>query len=359
MKFMIDGHLDLGMNAIEWNRDLTKTVDEIRVIERNLSDKLDRGKGTVSLPVLREGNIGLVVATQIARYVTPESTLPGYNSPEIAWGITQAQLAWYRAMEGLGEMFQINDRVGLESHIDLWLNDLSDKYSKPIGYILSLEGADSLVNISYLEKSYANGLRVCGPAHYGPGRYAAGTGEKDGFTKLGKELLREMDALDMILDITHLTDKGFTEALELYKGAVWASHHNCRTHVCHQRQLSDDQLKMLIDRGAVIGGAFDAWMLVDNWKRGVDDPTVRKVYMELIIDHFDHICQLAGNVDHIAIGSDLDGAFGLEQSPCDLDTISDLQSLEKHLSERGYTHEDIEKIFYKNWLRFLRNAWKE
>lgn len=355
--FMIDSHLDLAMNAIEWNRDLRKTVYEIRSREVGMTDKLDRAKGVVALPELRKGNIGLVVATQIARYVEAGSALPGWNSPEIAWGISQAQLAWYRAMEDHGEMVQITNLAELEKHLKLWFDTTVPNEHKPVGYILSLEGADSFVKLSYLEKAYAYGLRACGPAHYGPGRYAAGTGMTDGLTAAGKELVREMDSLNMILDVTHLTDKGFEEATAIFKGPVWASHHNCRKLVDHQRQLTDDQIRVLIERDAVIGGVFDTWMLCDNWVRGVDDPKERGINIEKVVDHFDHICQLAGNSLHIAIGSDLDGAYGKEQSPYDLEDISDLQSLRGILSRRGYSSEDIENIFYKNWLRFLRKAW--
>lgn len=355
--FMIDSHLDLAMNAIEWNRDLRKTVYEIRNREVGMTDKLDRAKGVVALPELRKGNIGLVVATQIARYVEAGSTLPGWNSPEIAWGISQAQLAWYRAMEDHGEMVQITNLPELEKHIALWFDASVPNQNKPVGYILSLEGADSLVRLSYLEKAYAYGLRACGPAHYGPGRYAAGTGMTDGLTAAGKDLVKEMDALNMILDVTHLTDKGFEEAIAIFKGPVWASHHNCRKLVDHQRQLTDDQIKVLIERDAVIGGVFDTWMLCDNWVRGVDDPKERGINIEKVVDHFDHICQMAGNSLHIAIGSDLDGAYGKEQSPYDLEDIADLQSLRGILTRRGYSSEDIENIFYKNWLRFLRKAW--
>lgn len=355
--FMIDCHLDLAMNAIEWNRDLRKTVNEIRSRELGMTDKLDRAKGVVALPELRKGHIGLVVATQIARYVEAGSALPGWNSPEIAWGISQAQLAWYRTMEDHGEMVQITNSDELEKHLKLWFDTTVPNENKPVGYILSLEGADSFVKLSYLEKAYAYGLRACGPAHYGPGRYAAGTGMTDGLTAAGKELVKEMDALNMILDVTHLTDKGFEEATAIFKGPVWASHHNCRKLVDHQRQLTDDQIRVLIEREAVIGGVFDTWMLCDNWVRGVDDPKERGINIEKVVDHFDHICQLAGNSLHIAIGSDLDGAYGKEQSPYDLEDISDLQSLRGILSRRGYSSEDIENIFYKNWLRFLRKAW--
>jgi membrane dipeptidase len=345
------------MNAIEWNRDLKKTVYQIRSREEGMTDKLDRAKGVVALPELRKGNIGLVVATQIARYVEPGSALPGWNSPEIAWGISQAQLAWYRSMEDQGEMVQITNLEQMEKHLALWFDKSLPDHTKPVGYILSLEGADSFVNISYLEKAYSYGLRACGPAHYGPGRYAAGTGMTDGLTAQGKELVKEMDNLNMILDVTHLTDKGFEEALSIFKGPVWASHHNCRALVNHQRQLTDDQIKVLIERNAVIGGVFDTWMLTDNWVRGVDDPKERGINLEKVVDHYDHICQIAGNINHIAIGSDLDGAYGKEQSPYDLEDIADLQNLKGILSRRGYSSADIEHIFYKNWLSFLRKAW--
>ncbi|HEY2650193.1 MAG TPA: membrane dipeptidase [Puia sp.] len=356
--FIMDAHLDLAMNAMEWNRDLKQTVVQLRDREKGLTDKPDRERNVVSLPALREGKIGLVVATQIARYVREGSPLPGWHSPEQAWAQTQGQLAWYRAMVEQGEMIQITDGESLENHIKRWTEDTNADTDKPIGFILSLEGADSLVSISYLEKAYGYGLRALGPAHYGEGRYAGGTGTEDGFSEAGKSLLKEMDSLHMILDVTHLTDTGFSQATEIYKGPVWASHHNCRTLVKNQRQLTDDQIKILIERGAVIGGVLDAWMLADGWIRGVSLPRAMGVNLNRLIDHYDHICQIAGNVDHIAIGSDLDGAFGTEQSPFDLNSISDLQKLPALLSLRGYADADIQKILHGNWLRFLRKAWK-
>src|SRR5665647_358764 len=202
--FVFDAHLDLAMNAIEWNRDLTRPLSEIRQREMHMKDKPDRGKGTVCLPELRKGGIGLVVATQLARYAPEGSSLAGWNSPQQAWAMTQGQLSWYREMEVLGEMVQITDLMGLESHLKLWENrDIPDE-TKPVGYILSLEGADSLIDISYLHKAYANGLRAVGLSHFGPGRYAPGTKMEGGLTNAGFELLKEMEMLNMILDVTHL-----------------------------------------------------------------------------------------------------------------------------------------------------------
>ncbi|HSI77850.1 MAG TPA: membrane dipeptidase [Lunatimonas sp.] len=354
--FTIDAHLDLSMNALEWNRDLTRPVKEINAREKGLTDKPDRGNATVSLPTLREGNIGLVVATQIARYVAPDNPLPGWHSPAQAWAQTQGQLAWYKAMEDAGEMVQVNDLASLEKHLDLWMNHIPNAES-PIGYILSLEGADSIVDLSYLEKSYESGLRALGPAHYGPGRYAQGTDASGFMGKKGQELLKLMESLNIILDATHLCDDSFWEALDHFNGPVWASHSNCRSLVNHNRQFSDDQIKALIDRGAVIGGALDAWMMVPGWIRGKSLPKEMDCDLEKIIDHMDHICQLAGNANHIGIGTDLDGAYGREQSPYDLETIADLRRIPTMLRNRGYKPGDIEKVMHGNWIRFLKKAW--
>lgn len=355
--FTIDAHLDLSMNALEWNRDLTKPLSAINAREKGLTDKPDRAKATVSLPELRKGNIGLVVATQIARFVDVGNPLPGWHSPEQAWAQTQGQLAWYKAMEDEGEMVQIRDLESLEKHLHLWVHELP-LGTKPIGYILSLEGADSIINLHYLEKAYASGLRALGPAHYGPGRYANGTDAKGGLVGKGRELLKEMERLNIILDATHLCDDSFWEAMDHFQGHVWASHNNVRALVDHNRQFSDEQIKVLVERGAVIGGAMDAWMMVPNWVRGKSDPKAMDCGLEKLIDHMDHICQIAGNANHIGIGSDLDGAFGREQCPYDLESIADLQKIPGLLKKRGYADQDIEKVMHKNWLRFLRNAWK-
>lgn len=353
--FIFDAHLDLAMNAMEWNRDLTWTVQDIRAKEAGMTDKPDRAKNTVSLDAMRKGNIGICMATQIARFVKKENNLPGWNSPYQAWAQTQGQLAWYKAMETLGEMTQITNLKELDNHLDLW--NSSGKSKKPIGYILSLEGADSIVTIEHLEKSYEQGLRAIGPAHYGPGTYAHGTNSIGGIGHKGKALLKEIARLNLILDTTHLCDLSFWETMKAYDGPLWASHNNCRALVNHTRQFSDEQLIELIARDAVIGIPLDAWMMVPNWIRGTSTPESLGVNLEKMADQIDHICQLAGNALHVGIGTDLDGGFGKEQSPYDLDTIADLQKLPDILKKRGYTQMDIENIMHQNFIDFLRNTW--
>jgi len=387
---IFDAHLDLSMNALEWNRDLTLPAAAIRQREQGLSDKPDRGKGTVSLAEMRRGGIGLCVATQIARYVKPVNPLPGWHSPEQAWAQTQGQLAWYRAMEEKGQMAQIRDACALEKHLDLWAvkvdresdprveskptagtsSQLSTQTSLnsrqaplnspalPIGYILSLEGADSILTMAHLERSYAQGLRALGPAHYGPGTYAQGTDASGGLGPRGRELLAEMERLNIILDVTHLCDESFWEALDHFHGRLWASHSNCRALTPHHRQFSDEQIKMLIERGAVIGAALDAWMMVPGWIKRKTTPESVGLKLDRLLDHIDHVCQLAGNARHSGIGSDLDGGFGREQSPADLDTIADLARLPQMLAARGYAKADIEGIMHRNFITFLERAWR-
>jgi membrane dipeptidase len=356
--FIFDAHLDLSMNAIEWNRDLRCDLEELRRRESGMTDRKDRGNGVVSFPAMRRGNIGLCVATQIARYVKPDNPRSGWASPEQAWSQTQAQLAWYRTMEEDKQLVQITSSNELRKHLNLWQNTPSspESHELPIGYILSLEGADSIVTLDHLTRAYDYGLRALGPAHYGPGTYSAGTDAEGGFSNRGRELLKEMDRLGLILDATHLTDAALAEAFDSYTGPIWASHCNCRTLVPHQRQLSDEHIKILIEKQGVIGVVFDAWMMVPKWIKGTSTPHDSDLKIEAIIEHIDHICQLAGTSDQVGIGSDLDGGYGTEQCPTDLDSIEKLQMIAPLLAKRGYSTQDIEGIMSRNWIHFLERA---
>ena len=358
---IFDAHLDLSINAIEWNRDLTRPLEEVRRCEAHLTGKAGYGRGTVSLPEMRRAGIGLCVATQLARVeLNAWSPVVGWRSQAQAWAMTQAQLAWYRAMEAAGEMLQIRTRTQLRSHTDLWERALAagdgSHLQLPIGYVLSLEGADSLLSLDHLHRAHADGLRAVGPAHYGPGIYANGTDATGPLNDAGRALLREMDALGMILDATHLCDDAFWQALDLYKGPVWASHHNCRALVPHNRQLSDEMIRALAARGAVIGAAFDAWMLAPGWERGVTTPQDAGVTLETVVNHMDHICQVTGSALHVGLGTDLDGCFGNEQTPSDVGSIAALTRIAEVLARRGYSAGEVEGVLRSNFLRVLEAA---
>jgi membrane dipeptidase len=356
---VFDAHLDLAWNAIDWNRDLRLPVSEIRKLEAaaGMTDK-GRACNTVSFPELRRGKVTVFIATLLARLlrIGAMPAIQRYSSMPAAYAAAYGQLAYYRALEQQGLLRWIKDWPTLESHVRAWQQPGADAH-EPLGFILSMEGADPVLSPDQVQEWYDAGLRIIGPAHYGVSPYAHGTGTEGGLFAEGPALLREMERVGIILDVTHLSDQCFDEAMEIYGGPVLASHHNCRALVPDQRQLTDDQIQRLIARGGVIGTALDDWMLVPGWVRGNTTPEEARVTLATAVDHIDRICQLAGNADHAAIGTDLDGGFGREQSPCDLDTIADLQRVPDLLRQRGYGEKAVEGILYGNWLRFFRRAW--
>lgn len=356
---IVDAHLDLAWNALQWNRDLLCSVYTIRAQERRTSGK-GRGLGTVAFPEMRQGRIALAFATLLARSTGSPVPHLDFLSPLQCYGIAQGQLAYYRALERAGHVRIITDLAGLNRHMADWeawdaMDDPDADGAPPLGFVISMEGADPILSPDQLQEWWEAGLRVLGITHFGSGHYAGGTGVELDLTESGVALLAEMERLGMILDVTHSSDQSFWQALEQYNGPVLASHNNCRSLVPHQRQLSDEQLKALFERDGVIGAVFDAWMLDLHWTAG--GLTSENVSIADVVAHIDHVCQLAGNSRHAAIGSDLDGGFGREQVPHDLDTIADLQRLTGLLADRGYADADIAAIMYGNWLRLLRQCW--
>lgn len=358
MNLLFDAHLDLSLNALEWNRDITQSISHIRTLEADMTDMKGRGLNTVTLEEMRNGGMGICVATQIGGCMKPAGPVACWESPAQAWAMTQGQRHYYESLCEFGEMAQLRNLKELDDHLALWADPVAAAAAKaPVGYVLSLEGADSIITIDYLERAWEYGLRAIGPAHYGIGRWALGHDQVGGFPDGGIDFIRKMDELGMILDVTHLSDDCFFQAMDIYQGSIWASHSNCRAIVNDPRQYSDEQIRLLIERGAVLGAAFDAWMMVPGWVRYKTLPEDLGVKIAHIVEHIDHICQIAGNANHVGIGSDLDGGFGKEQSPGDLDTISDLQRLQDILRGRGYSEDDITGIFHTNFLRIIREAW--
>jgi len=348
---VIDTHLDLSLNALNWNRDLTRPVDEIRRSEGHLPD-FRRGKNTVALPEMRQGEVAICLAT-ILTHANPDGK--GYidfRNQEIACAMAQGQLAYYRILEDQGHLRQLRNWRAVKAHLEPWR--ASQGTDRTLGYILAMEGADPILSPAHVSWWWERGLRVLGVCHFGLGVYAHGTGREGGLTSRGPDLLRAMDEVGMILDLTHLADQAFWEALELYKGAVLASHNNCRALVPGCRQFSDEQIRAIIQRDGVIGAALDIWMLYPGFVEEVTPNTV--VSLETVANHIDHICQLAGNACHAAIGSDLDGEFGTEQTPHDVNTIADLQKLPAILQRRGYSETEIDAVMHGNWLRLFQRA---
>ncbi len=350
---LIDAHLDLAMNALNWDRDLDLEVSEIREREAGMTQK-GRARGTTSFPEMRKGEVAVSVVTVIARTARPNSPSTGAANQEISYAKAQGQLAYYRVLEAEGKVRMLADWEGLERHVEAWKQRGAEE---PLGFILSMEGADPIVWPDQVESWWEDGLRVVSLSHYGVSAYAHGTGTEGGLTELGRPLLEALDAVGMVLDLTHLADQAFWEAVEIFQGPVLASHNNCRALVPGDRQFTDEQLKAIVERDGVIGAALDAWMLYPGWVKGETSPSV--VGLEAVADHIDHVCQLAGNALHAGIGSDLDGGYGTEQCPHDLDTIADLQKVADLLRQRGYGEADVKGIMHGNWVRFFQRVWSD
>ena len=352
---IIDGHLDLAMNALYLQRDLRTSAHEQRAIEAGLSGS-GLGAGTVGFPDMRAGGVGLCFATFIARARRGAIGSIDVATREAAYAHAMGQLAYYRELERQGVVRIIADSAALTAHVAEW-NAKPDTTpdTTPIGFVLSMEGADPIVAPSSLRDWTAAGLRIVSLVHYGEGQYAWGTGTDGPVKPAGLALLAEMERQNTILDVTHLCDRAFFEAMNAFGGPVLATHSNCQALVPDERQFSDEQLKLLVERGAVIGAALDAWMLTPGWIIGVTTP--EKTTLNAFVDQIDHVCQLAGNADHAAIGTDLDGGYGIEQTPRDLDTIADLARIPAMLADRGYAQFDVEKIMHGNWIAILTRAW--
>jgi membrane dipeptidase len=379
---LFDAHLGISWNALAFDRDQTRTISEIRAREVAMPEKA-RGRNTVSLPEMRRAGIGVCLATVLARAKPGVSPVEAqkridldYVNQDVAYAVACGQLAYYRLLETRGEMRMIRTRGDRAEVWSAWERDgatvgSADRGSSertehgrqsrpwhqtaPIGFILSMEGCDPIVEPAQAEHWFEQGLRTASLAHYGQSAYAFGTGGDGPVTPRGRELLKQFERLGMILDLTHTADTGFYEALSRFGGRVFASHNNCRALVAGDRQYSDDQVKRLVERDAVIGAVLDAWMLYpQGWKKGQTTPDA--VSMEDVANQIDHVCQLAGNARHVGIGSDLDGGYGTEQTPGDLDTIADLHKLRPILKGRGYSEPDLDLIFWGNWLRFFGEA---
>ena len=345
---IFDSHLDIALNGVDWNRDMRMAIPEIRAQEcqLNMTDP-GRRTNTVSLPELRRGQIGVGVATVLARQEQPIDHPLGRTTVEACYAMAMSHLFYYKAMERSGWMRPIRTRRELVQHVSDWK---ANPAGTPFGYILSMECADPVLDPDNIHEWHANGLRAIGITHYGANRYGGGTRCEVGLAVDALPLLRNIEQLGIALDMTHLSDKAFSQVMDRFGGRVLASHQNARKFCDWQRQFSDEQLKYVIKKDGVIGVAFDAVMLQPGWVRGVSKP---EVTIERAVENIDHICQLAGNCRHAGIGSDLDGGYGFDQCPADLNTISDLQKIPELLSMRGYKQTDIEAVLHGNWLRFF------
>jgi len=351
MPMIFDAHLDLALNAVEFRRDLSLSLGELRA-RQTAEGVAAIGTPTVTLDELRRGGVGVVVSTLLARSKpwassSPVSTVLMRDWPtrDMVYAVARGQLAWYQLMEQRGQLRIITSSAQLQPPAEA---------GAPPGVIITLEGADPIVEPEQLHHWHELGLRTLMLAHIGVSGYAHGTPSGEGgdpreidgpLTALGRALLPRMAKLGMPLDLTHLSDTSFFEAIEAFRGRIYSSHAGCRALCGHRRNHSDDMLRRIVERGGVVG--------VPMYNTFLGEGDRAAVSLDTVVDHVDWICQLAGDADHVGIGSDLDGGFGVEHVPRELDSIADLHLLGGALRERGFTADDAAKILGGNWLRFF------
>lgn len=222
---------------------------------------------------------------------------------------------------------------------------------------LLMEGADPVREPIELEWWADEGVVAVGLAWARGTRYAGGNTQEHGLTDVGRALVREMDRLGLVHDLSHLSDAGAWELLELASGPVMASHSNCRAIVAPgagkgeaQRHLSDDLIRAIVRRGGVIGlNLFDKFLVP-----AADQP--RRATLANCVRHIEHICDLAGDRAHVGLGSDLDGGLTADQIPIEIRSHADLDRLLEALHARGWSDQDLAGFAWANWARFWSAA---
>ena len=327
-----DAHLDLAYNAIRGREVLQPAAQQTADHE---------GIPSVGLPDLRRGNIGLICATI---FCEPENrnTGKGYRTADDAHAMALAQYDWYsnRASEN---QFRFITRPS-----DLPKPDAPAASAIPM--ILLLEGADAFRTPADVPTWFDRGLRIVGLA-WRQTRMAGGTGAPGPLTSEGRDIVRALDAVHIIHDTSHLAEESFWQLLEMSDGPIMASHSNCRSIVPTDRQLSDEMIRAIVKRNGVIGINF-----YDKFLLPPDQYKTRRAQFSDLLRHINHICDIAGNRNHVAIGTDMDGGFGRDQIPQEIKTSADLPLFADYLSKAGFGDGDVRGIMGANWVSFFQKS---
>ncbi len=343
MHLIVDGHEDLATNAIALKRDLLKPISEIRA-EPDLNPK--EGIPTVSFPELRKGNVRIIFATLWAAPCGTQDISPGpcYSTPEEAHMQGMEQLNYYKQLADRGVVKIIKNKSDLQS---------VENSDNQIGLVILMEGADPVRTPSEVSEWFNAGVRIIGPA-WGQTRYSGGTKAPGPLSEIGKELVAEMEKAGMILDISHMAEQSFYDALDSFHGTLIASHSNSRVYTMTDRHLTDEMIKAIVLRDGVIGTVLYNKFLDPDWE--IRGKVKSEVTFETVVKHIKRVCDIAGDRLHSGIGSDLDGGFGRESTPEEIDTVADIQKIDAELAKASFTEEDIENIKGGNWLRLLKRG---
>lgn len=349
--FIVDAHLDLAYNALGYGRNPQQPLAHIRATE---GQNRHRGTATVAFDAMQQGGVGLCFGTLFVSPATRHNptfeTHIVYHTAQEAHKLAMDQMDFYHRLADEDARIRL---VGSQAELDEVIASHQAGENRLIGIMPSMEGADPIQEPEEVEYWYARGLRAVGLA-WDDTRYADGDwNARRGLTNDGRRLLEIMAEYNILLDLTHMSDRAIFEALDRYEGPIIASHSNRRALVPGDRQLSDAQIRLVSERGGVMGTVLFNKFLRAGHIMG--DPRHR-VTLDHVVAQIDHVCQLLGSAANVGIGSDMDGGFGREDIPAEMDSIADLPLIAAKLRVRGYTETDITNIMGGNWLNLLRRA---
>jgi membrane dipeptidase len=351
---VVDAHQDIAYNAFTFGRDYRRSALKTRQME---SESGWPG-ATCGLPEAIAGRVAVIFATLFAAPNVPLSNWEPmgneikYSTPQEAYKLAMQQVDYYdRLADETARIDVIRDQKELDSVLATWEEGKTIAERKQ-GFVILMEGADPIIEPRQFEEWYERGVRIVGPA-WSRTRYCGGTGEPGGLTKLGFELLDVMASFNAILDLSHMAEEAFMEAVDRYDGILIASHSNPRRFRDSDRHLSDPMIRRLAERDGVMGIVLYNRFLSNEWSKGSPKTDVT---LSTVADAIDHVCQATGSYTHVGIGTDFDGGFGYQSIPAEIDTVADTLRIADVLRERGYAAAEIEAIMGGNMLRKLRQA---
>ncbi|GAB4572209.1 MAG: membrane dipeptidase [Anaerolineae bacterium] len=352
---VVDAHQDIAYWVMQYGRDYTRSAWATRRLEARSGASRLHGVAANGLPDALLGRIALIFTTLFVEPAwstfTPQKQF-GYVTPDEAYRQALRQWDYYqRLFEDCPQVTPVRTAEELDAVLETWApgTDLADHR---IGLVLLMEGADPVLEPRQLEEWVARGVRIVGPA-WSQTRYAGGSWRPGPLTDLGRELLEVMADFNLILDLSHMTEEGYFEALDRYPGPVIASHSNPTRFWDDHRNLTDRQIAALAERDGVMGIVLYNRYMNAGWYRGAPKTSTP---FETVIDMIDHVCQVTGSVAHVGIGSDIDGGFGAEAIPDGIDTVTDFLRIADGLRARGFSAADTEAVMSGNFLRVLRRS---
>ena len=358
MTLIVDAHADIAYNMLKYGRDYTNAAAETRRLEAGTANVLENEDTLLGWPDYQRGHVAVVFSTL---YATPVRWHTGANNLQVYKTFDEAHqhyhdqlLIYHRLTDSTPDKFRLIASVrDLNLILDHWMNPIYES-GHPVGMVVLMEGAEGIRSLSELEEWYELGVRLIGPAWVGT-RYSGGWKEPGPLTNDGRKLLSAMADYNFTLDLSHMDEQAALEALDIYRGPIVGTHGNCLSLMPNSntnRHFSDRILEGIIERDGVVGIVPFNSYLKEGWTVGKNKR--EEVSLRHVVNHIDHICQIAGDALHAGIGSDFDGGFGLQSVPPEIDTVADLQNLVSLLQARGYSETDVVNVLGGNWITRLK-----